>query len=1135
MKAFLLSISLLLFICVTTNGQTSFGSSETEEIIYDIEQLILSGEKRSLRDLATFLDNAAYFERIQKILIENTFFDPQEFDLEENLTKDNFLAFYYENEKNFKYSTSLQSFYITPFEERKPNIEVKNFWLGPKEDKYHKFKEMSLALEEGLVTRDEGLIYHQIEKIGELRMKEGYDYLLDVLKDKRIEKFDFKNALYRALYFELLNDSSIDIVKIILGHVKSREIETYVATEYLSYMTNIYISEDNPNKYVRRYNFYLDSLKTIDGMVNFGFEKMPLTEKNFFYDPVDYYGKILTISDRYPFVRHNAINKLKNGKHPRALLYIANHIYKIQKNSSVSYKDRTWEYYYALLDKLTKNHVGFQKKDKTYTNNLRLNNDRASFQNFVLYWNNHYTDYEWDEAKSVFVNIETAKEKSENYEKYFRQLNSNNDSTAFEAFETLTKGDPNQVIPLAKKYKRLLRNYNTNLPSLKSNFLQQLVQLTDYAKKNHISTALRKKQIPIIKELSDTELSASERYLIENKVLQQLTLDNVTAFEFYVCLNEKNKDLSYSAGRILNKFYHSVKKEIFENENELRHYLKKSHLFRNIDAMGYCNDYVKLFEEESNQKMIKKIDALRKVEFDKDIHVELFRMKLSISGSNNEQIDLLLINPLEYDKNKLKRLTMPSAEDLAKIEIFLKENRSPQQIRPVLEFLKRFPKLEQVPMLIDLTLDDRYVVETKTQKLRVSDLANNVLEGIYNYSFIDSKKEERPKKWFDLWQEKGRNFQNWSKLFYADIVNRVKTADRINVNDINAIFASAHFKKHDKAICLSAIKKLKPSKLNKLNTQHKLIARTDLVHFEDVKLNYKNLDNLPKYFSEIDNYEILKFMFKKAKDFELEDRGSFYNTLFKYSWFTNYVTSNHFNPEYRQEIVATLKAYINESDFLSEFEEKKSYLHTAMLENTGASLKERLEKSLDLDIDESTKALIQQSLISTISYEEIPIVIEYLDRLSVTDKYNPVKFLNTDFGLPIFDLETIKAKETLIKRHKKMSEKDFYLSYLSDFGVDFTSNKGKLDYQKIGEILQYDIITPFVSESGGTLDLYSYSIVKVLEKEFKTTLGFHSKLNESQTFFLYSNTKRANAWLGFLKRKKLISGDSLINSPISSK
>ena len=57
---------------------------------------------------------------------------------------------------------------------------------------------------------------------------------------------------------------------------------------------------------------------------------------------------------------------------------------------------------------------GFQKKDQSYTYNLRLNNDPTAFQNFVLYWHTHYEDYEWDESKLVFVNKRTAKETTTN-------------------------------------------------------------------------------------------------------------------------------------------------------------------------------------------------------------------------------------------------------------------------------------------------------------------------------------------------------------------------------------------------------------------------------------------------------------------------------------------------------------------------------------------------------------------------------------------------------------------------------------------------------------------------------------------------------------------------------------------------
>lgn len=1134
MKEILLSICFPIFINCFAIGQTSFGSNRTADIISEIELEILEGKKRSLRDIATFLDNSAYSKRIQQILIQNSFFYPEEINLEDNLTKEKFLSFYYDFEAEIKYSNSLRVFFITPFEEKQPNIQLKNAWLGPKIDKYHKFKEMSLSLEEAISNKDEDMIYYEIENISALHTSEGYEYLLGILKDKRINKFSFKQDLKRALYVELIDYSKLETVKTILGHVKNKELEPFEATKYLSYLTNIYISEENPNKYYKRYKFYLDSLKTLDNVINFGFEQMIRSKEMFYYEPVDFYGKILTISDRFPFIRHNAIYKLKTSKHPRALIYLANHIYKIQKNELLTQNDNTWEDYYTQLNELHHHHIAYQKADESYTMNLIKDYDRTAFQNFLLYWNNHYTEFEWNQEREIFINKKTSKEKADNYESYFKLLNSDNDSIAFHAFQTLATGDPNEIIPLTKKYQRLLRDYNNKLPSLKSNFLGQLVKLTDYCKKNKISTLLKKDLKPFVMKLSQHELSAAERYQLENQIIGELTLENVTSFEYYACIHERNTDLSYSAGRILKKFYFSAKKDILSNENELRHYLKKSNLFRRIDVMGSCNEYINLFADKMDEEMMHRIEELRKIEFDKDIKVELFRMQLSISGSNNEQLDHLLKSPLEYNKNKLSRLSILNKNDEGKIANFLKEKRTPQELRPVLELLQRLPKIEYVPWLIDYTLDQRTITKSKSRKTRIADLVNTIFESIYNYSFLEVKKVERPGKWNELWKKNGSDYKNWSKFLYTETVKRLKTNEKVNVNDINAVFASKHYKKQDKTVCMKAIQKLKPSKLIKLNTQEKLTAKNDLIYFEDIKLNYKNLDDLPKYFSEVDRYEVLDFMFKKAKDFELENRGSFYNNLFNYSWFKTYISSVDSKSSYRMELVTTLKAYLNESDFLSEFEERKTILHAAIVENIGSSLEESLAKSIAQKTDEATKALVQQNLIATIKYKEIPTVLKYIDQLSITNKYDPHKFLNTDFGLPIFDLDNLKSRERFLNRHKKMSEKDLYLTYLQDFGVDFTSNK-KLDYDKVADILQYDIITPFISQTGGTLDLYSYSIVKILEKEFKTTLGFHKKLNESQTFFLYSNSKRATAWLGFLKRKKLLSYDKLINSPFSSK
>ena len=69
----------------------------------------------------------------------------------------------------------------------------------------------------------------------------------------------------------------------------------------------------------------------------------------------------------------------------------------------------------------------------------------------------------------------------------------------------------------------------------------------------------------------------------------------------------------------------------------------------------------------------------------------------------------------------------------------------------------------------------------------------------------------------------------------------------------------------------------------------------------------------------------------------------------------------------------------------------------------------------------------------------------------------------------------------------------------------------KTDY-----LLAYDLVVPFLGEGGKYRDYYTYGLVKLLELHFETTLGFHPKLNENQTFYTFNSYKRVEAWKVFL-------------------
>jgi len=130
--------------------------------------------------------------------------------------------------------------------------------------------------------------------------------------------------------------------------------------------------------------------------------------------------------------------------------------------------------------------------------------------------------------------------------------------------------------------------------------------------------------------------------------------------------------------------------------------------------------------------------------------------------------------------------------------------------------------------------------------------------------------------------------------------------------------------------------------------------------------------------------------------------------------------------------------------------------------------------------------------------------------------------------LPIFSLKSQKELDALSRNYKNLSESEFYKYYLKKFGVDFLNKRGQLDFTKIYEILQFDIISPFVSESGSKRDEYIFGIIKLLEIHFDTNLGFHEKLNEYQTFYSFSSTKRAETWLRYIQQNGFINKSRII-------
>lgn len=305
--------------------------------------------------------------------------------------------------------------------------------------------------------------------------------------------------------------------------------------------------------------------------------------------------------------------------------------------------------------------------------------------NLLIYFIKHYKEYAWNDEIGIFINMHNIIIVSEKEDELFQLLNSKNDKIALDAFIQLSVSNPLKVIQLSDEYERADIDHNYSLPIFPFRFLKQIVVLTDYCRKNEIdyigSTSLRNN----IKML-DAEMSFAERRALENILIDSLTLDDITAFEYWALINESSDRTTYSAGRILDVFYSKNWKLILENNKHLNCYLKKSKLFDQLGIIGICNNYLNkfLYISAFTLKMLNDYKSS-----DSDIQNQANKI-ISLNLNLNNKKDKIL-----KDKSENK-----SYNDDALIEEFIQllSQKKSEELKSKLCFLLSAVKYSQIPI-----------------------------------------------------------------------------------------------------------------------------------------------------------------------------------------------------------------------------------------------------------------------------------------------------------------------------------------------------------------------------------------------------------------------------------------------------
>lgn len=1128
-----ISCFIIFFFSYSFLCQAQKGNEKSIPLLKQLESEVSKGNLIALRDLGTLLDKKSTSKEAQNIIKTYTLFLENELNWKQKIDRKTFLNFFYNHKNQIRFFHPARIFYIAALDVEKIDYEIESLPKNIQTQKTIALRKSINAFEKAIKEKNGKKAKQKLSLIIELNTREARQYLLKVLQEEVFQKstLDGKINLIIKLSQALQNHPTKETLEEILINIQRGFLPFKEGKNILAHLTNHSMAEvDDAETSIEYFGNLLDSLETMENIRYMGYEKIFHFNRFIFPDDVDYFGRIVSLANDYPWMKKNAIHDLMKTENNRAYLYLAADFFK---NHLANYKNKTtpilskkeYEDFFIESNQLNIKILGDNGKYKNIFKEIKSSGckDATLKRNFLLYWLTHHEDFEWNQSYSLYLNKHETLEKTENLEKHFRRLVSSNDEAAMESFQQITVGAPAEVMNLSNKYRQLLRSYNKTLPNIRHLYLEQLAVLTDFCRNNDIqyepSPRLRQK----LEQLRG-DIPASERYDLENRIINSLEIQEVTAVEYYACLFENNNSFTFSIGRILDYFYSQHWEVVVHNDTQLRLYLKKAALYKRIGTIGSCNVYLNKIESKS-EELNTRLNDLLKVEPDDDI---IFLIQLLLPKEkvvSNSDLREFIDNPIDFSKNDIRVLPLASNEDFQAIINKMKNETDVKVLKKYLSYLRANPVIRATPFYFQLIDNQTFITKKYNLPVNLCDVMVPIIEKAFNHHY---KPEENNKpfatdKWRTLWKTDGKNFESWVDLFFEQKLKQLDFADKLKINIINDVFASKDFKPKYKTICLTALAKVKPLRdIRKLKTPEKLSVKTDLKYFEDFYFSYKDLDNIPRLFEVDDPTMMFDYLVKRTAEFDETEVGNFWNDIFSQNWFLEFLNSNPDRITEIKNIQTILLNYLEVSDVISESEEKITYLHISQIESIGKNLVSKLEESIQTQKEESTKALIQQSILARAEYNDIGKIINVIDLLSKGQNFNPNLFLQKDFGLPIFDLEDEKIRKEIITHHSKMKEYDFYKYYLKEFGVDFLTKKGKLDFEKIYDLLQYEIVAPFVGGGGSHRDQFTYGLIKLLELHFNTRLGFHVKLNENQTFYSFTSKKRAQVWRNYLIDNQLV-------------
>jgi hypothetical protein len=1059
-------------------------------ILDQVEQGLKVGDPMSLRNAALLLDKVSVKAQALVLLEKYTLFTPREFRFSPYTTKRNFLNFFYRYQDQLQYSLPMQAFYITPLKERPLLYQVELVNSGQLNDAATRLKASIDLYARAVEIEDYLNARTQITRIGEIGSSDANAYLLQLIEDKSFRKRH--PDLTIAVIEELANYRNEKTLRRLVQLYEEKAVPSFELLDQLAKLTNVKVN--NPSG-VGRYIELLDSLGSIDAVRQYGYNQHFPFRPLYFRDTIAYLGKVFYASDTLPDVQRNVLTDLMRSNDPRVLYHLAMKAYRVATKKDKS-KLAASELYDLLQSRLAARVLIADRKKQYVAQPVWT--DPIAVLNFAHYWVAHHEDFEWDIYQQKFINKTISLTVETRYKRYIQQLNSTNDSVAWQAYLALTEGEPREVVQLVELFRPVLNNQHATLPPIQYAYLERTAELTDFCRRNDVLYQPNIQVKAVVDSLYE-RLSPHDRYRLEKELDAMVRLNDLTALEYQALLYAAYSPMMYSLSWVIDRAYTRYWDAIFSNDEELRLYLKKAYLFKRIGTDGVCNVYANKFDLSSD-RVKNRLSKLLALETDADIVQQIEQLLVE-----QKEIQLYTWKDLKDKEFDLQFLPPLNKDELPAIFSTINETPDERTRLKYIFYLSLYPSVHQTPFLIKLLEDGTMERE-----------AISLLELIYAYDFNNQLGDAKD-NWLIYWENYQKSYENWGQQFIERRLQQLGSTSRLSIYDINTITTSPYYKPLYRKIVLEALDRVQPVRnLRRLKLRPALSTARELRFIEAIDFRSRELLDVLKIVNIDDHQKLFEFFLEQADYFESLDRVEIIISMIETDWFDRFLEdpATFISEKQMAQLIKDIDRYsINRK--VPEVQQQRATLALAKLAaNDAQNLNDRLSISFDMQDQNSVTikdlAQFQEKALREATYTELSVIVTNWRRLSPALNYNVV---HERLGLPVFELSDPTVLDELTSNIKTMEEQQLYRHYLRDFGVDFETKGGRLDFQKIYDLLKYGVVYPFVG-SDEPRNYYVNGLIQVLQLHFGDSLGFQNYFEGDAAS--NSESLRAYRWMLYL-------------------